>query len=316
MAEENSTTATEFLLLGFSDLRGLQGPLYWMVLLVYLITLLGNSLIILLTQASPGLQTPMYFFLRHLSTVELIYTTDIVPRTLVDLASPQPRAISVQSCAAQMYFFIVLGISECCLLMAMAYDRYAAICRPLHYSTLMSQQACQAMVGTSWLMGIMTATTHCSLIFTLPFPSHPIIPHFLCDILPVLRLASAGKRKSEISVMTATVVFIMIPFSLIVTSYARVLGAILAMASPQSRRKVFSTCSSHLLVVSLFFGSASITYIRPRAGSSATTDRILSLFYTVVTPMLNPIIYTLRNKEVTEALRHLMKRQMSSARGD
>ncbi|XP_053410835.1 olfactory receptor 10P1 [Nycticebus coucang] len=308
MAEENHTTLPEFFLLGFSDLRALQGPLFWVVLLVYLVTVLGNSLIILLTRASPTLHTPMYFFLRQLSVVELLYTANIVPRTLADLTSHHPRAISFQGCAAQMYAFIVLGISECCLLTAMAYDRYAAICRPLHYSTLMSQRACRAMLGTSWLLGIITATTHCSLIFTLPFPSHPVIPHFLCDILPVMRLASAGKHQSEISVMTATVVFIIVPFSLIVTSYARILGAVLAMASTQSRRKVFSTCSSHLLVVSLFFGTASITYIRPQAGPSATTDRILSLFYTVVTPMLNPIIYTLRNKEVMGALQHMVTR--------
>ncbi|XP_004601977.2 olfactory receptor 10P1 [Sorex araneus] len=311
MAKENQTLP-EFLLLGFSDLRPLQGPLFWLVLLVYLTTLLGNSVIVVLTKACPVLHSPMYFFLRHLSLVEILYTTDIVPRTLADLASGQPRPISFQGCAAQMYIFIVLGISECCLLTAMAYDRYAAICRPLHYSTLMNWRACAAMVGTSWLMGILTATTHSSLIFTLPFPGRPVVPHFLCDILPVLRQASAGRHRSEISVMTATVVFIMIPFSLIVTSYARILGAILAMASTQSRRKVFSTCSSHLLVVCLFFGTASITYIRPRAGSSVTTDRILSLFYTVVTPMLNPIIYTLRNKEVTGALRNMMKKQVSS----
>ncbi|XP_072830002.1 olfactory receptor 10P1-like [Vicugna pacos] len=311
MANVNQTLP-EFLLLGFSDLKALQGPLFWVVLLVYLVTLLGNFLIILLTQVSPALCSPMYFFLRHLSMVEVLYITDIVPRTLADLASPHPRAISFWGCAAQMYNFIVLGISECCLLTAMAYDRYVAICRPLHYSTLMSQQACVAMVGISWLMGIITATTHSSLIFTLPFPSRPIIPHFLCDILPVLRLASAGKHRSEISVMTATVVFIMVPFSLIVTSYARILGAILAMASTQSRRKLFSTCSSHLLVVSLFFGTASITYIRPREGSSVTTDRILSLFYTIITPMLNLIIHTLRNKEVTRALRHVVKRQVPS----
>ncbi|XP_008052380.1 olfactory receptor 10P1 [Carlito syrichta] len=312
MAEANSTTPAEFLLLGFSDLRALRGPLFWVVLLVYLVTLLGNALILLLTQASPALHSPMYFFLRQLSVVELLYTTDIVPRTLADLASPQPRAISFQGCAVQMFVFIVLGISECCLLTAMAYDRYAAICRPLRYASLMSRRACVAMVGTSWLMGIVTATTHASLIFSLSFPSRPIIPHFLCDILPVLRLASAGKHRSEISVMTATTVFIMVPFSLIVTSYARILGAFLAMASTQSRRKVFSTCSSHLLVVSLFFGTASITYIRPRAGSSATTDRVVSLFYTVVTPMLNPIIYTLRNKEVAGALRHAVKRPVRS----
>uniref|UniRef100_H0VZW6 Olfactory receptor n=2 Tax=Cavia porcellus TaxID=10141 RepID=H0VZW6_CAVPO len=312
MTEKNHTMLPEFFLLGFSDLRDLQGPLFWVVLLVYLITLLDHSLIIILTQASPALHSPMYFFLRHLSMVEILYTTTIVPRTLADLAFSFPRVISFQGCVAQMYVFIVLGISECCLLTAMAYDRYAAICRPLHYSTLMSQQACMVMVATSWLMGIITATTHSSLIFTLPFPAHPVIPHFLCDILPVLRLASTGKRKSEISVMAATVVFIMVPFSLIVTSYACILSAILTITSTQSRQKVFSTCSSHLLVVSLFFGTATITYIQPQAGSSVIRDRVLSLFYTVITPMLNPIIYTLRNKEVTGALQHMMKRQVLS----
>uniref|UniRef100_A0A8C2WEF2 Olfactory receptor n=2 Tax=Chinchilla lanigera TaxID=34839 RepID=A0A8C2WEF2_CHILA len=312
MAEENHTVLSEFFLLGFSDIRALQGPLFWVVLLVYLVTLLGNSLIIILTQTSPTLHSPMYYFLRHLSMVEILYTTTITPRTLADLTFPYPRAISFQGCVAQMYVFIVLGISECCLLTAMAYDRYAAICRPLHYSNLMSQQACMAMVAASWLMGIITATTHSSLIFTLPFPSHPVIPHFLCDILPVLRLANARKHRSEISVMTATVVFIMVPFSLIVASYACILGSILKIASTQSRQKVFSTCSSHLLVVSLFFGTATITYIQPQAGNSVIRDRILSLFYTVVTPMLNPIIYTLRNKEVTGALQHMMKRQVLS----
>ncbi|XP_004647183.1 olfactory receptor 10P1-like [Octodon degus] len=310
MAEKNYTVLLEFFLLGFSDIRALQGPLFCMVLLVYLVSLLGNSLIIILTRVSPMLHSPMYFFLHHLSIVEILYTTTIVPRTLADLASPCLRSISFQGCVAQMYVFIVLGISECCLLTAMAYDRYAAICRPLHYSTLMSQQACMIMVATSWLIGFITATTHSSLIFTLPFPNHPVIPHFFCDILPVLRLASAGKHKSEISVMTATVVLIMVPFSLIVISYACILGAILAMASTQSRQKVFSTCSSHLFVVSLFFGTASITYIQPQGSTSVNEDRILSLFYTVITPMLNPIIYTLRNREVTGALQHMMKRQV------
>ena len=311
MAKENQTLP-EFLLLGFSDFRALQGPLFWGVLLAYLVALLGNCLIILLTRASPTLHSPMYFFLHHLSLVELLYTTDIVPRTLVDLAFPHPHAISFWGCAAQMYVFIVLGISECCLLTAMAYDRYAAICQPLHYSTLMNWRACMAMVGISWLMGIITATAHSSLIFTLTFPSHPVIPHFLCDVLPVLRLASAGRHRREVSVMMATVVFIMVPFSLIITSYVHILSAILAMASTLSHRKVFSTCSSHLLVVFLFFGTASITYIRPQAGSSVTMDRILGLFYTVITPMLNPIIYTLRNKEVTKALWHVVKRQVPS----
>lgn len=312
MATGNHSSIKEFILLGLSADIHIQALLFVLFLMIYLLTVLGNLLIILVTHTDSTLHTPMYFFLSHLSFQDLFYSSVTVPKMLENLLS-QRKVISVEGCMAQVFFvFATTGI-EACLLSVMAYDRYAAICQPLHYSTLMSWRACITMVGLSWLMGIVTATTHSSLIFTLPFPRRPVIPHFLCDILPVLRLASAGKHRSEVSVMMATVVFIMVPFSLIVTSYARILSTILAMASTLSRRKVFSTCTSHLLVVFLFFGTASITYIRPRAGSSVTMDRILSLFYTVITPMLNPIIYTLRNKEVTRALWHVVKRQVPSS---
>ena len=307
MAKENQTLP-EFLLLGFSDLRALQGPLFWGALLVYLVTLLGNSLIILLTQASPTLHSPMYFFLRHLSLVELLYTTDLVPRTLADLASPHPCAISFWGCAAQMYVFIVLGISECCLLTAMAYDRYAAICQPLHYSTLMSWRACMAMVGLSWLMGIITATTHSSLIFTLPFPRRPVIPHFLCEIQAVLQLVCGNTSLNELQIILAAALLILCPFGLILGSYGRIMATIFRIPSAAGRIKAFSTCSSHLVVVSLFYGTAIFIYIRPKASYDPASDPLVSLFYAVVTPILNPIIYSLRNADVKAALKRTIKK--------
>nr|XP_004650544.2 olfactory receptor 9 [Jaculus jaculus] len=308
---DNGTTLTEFVLLGFSDFGSLQGHLFWGVLCIYLVTLLGNFMIILLTLADSTLRCPMYFFLRHFSLAEILYTATIVPRMLADLLSSCP-AISRASCFIQLYFFALFGIAECCLLTAMAYDRYAAICRPLHYTTLMNQRACASMVAASYLMGIITGTTHSVFIFTLPFRGSNVIHHFLCDILPVLRLASASTFWGEVGNLAVTVTFIMVPFALIVASYACILATILRVATSQGRRKVFSTCSSHLFVVILFFGTATIAYMKPQAGSFGETDQILAIFYTVVTPMCNPFVYTLRNKEVTGAMQRLIKRYLWS----
>ncbi|KAM5334302.1 olfactory receptor 10P1 [Glossophaga mutica] len=311
MGDGNRTTVTEFILLGFSGFRSLQGPLFWGVLCIYLVTLLGNSLIILLTLADPTLHSPMYFFLRHFSMVEILYTTTIVPRMLADLLSSCPT-IPLASCFTQLYFFALFGIAECCLLTTMAYDRYAAICRPLHYGTLMNRGACAHMVGASYLMGVIAGTTHSICIFTLPFHSANTIHHFLCDILPVLRLASASTFWGEVGNLGVTVAFILTPFLLIIASYACILATILGVATSQGRRKVFSTCSSHLFVVMLFFGTGTVAYMRPWAGSSQDADQILALFYTVVTPMFNPFVYTLRNKEVTGAMRRLVKKYLWS----
>ncbi|XP_003476028.1 olfactory receptor 10P22-like [Cavia porcellus] len=304
MVGNNGTAVTKFILLGFSGFDSLQGPLFWSVLCIYLVTLLGNSLIIVLTLADPALHSPMYFFLWHFSLVEILYTTTIVPRMLVDLSTH--LTIPLVSCFIQLYFFSLFGVTECCLLTAMAYDRYAAICRPLHYTTLMSQVACNSMVGASYLMGIITGTIHSVCIFTLPFHGSNIIHHYMCDVMPVLRLATASTFRGEVGKLIITIFFIVTPFLLIMTSYACILAAILGVATAQGRRKVFSTCSSHLFVVILFFGSATVAYLRPESSSSLDTDQIYAFFYTVVTPMFNPFVYTLRNKEVTGAMRRLM----------
>ncbi|XP_072506511.1 olfactory receptor 10P22-like [Notamacropus eugenii] len=302
MDDANGTGVTEFILLGFSYLGAYQSALFWGVLFVYLVTLLGNSLIITLTLLDPALSTPMYFFLRHLSMIEILYTTTIVPRMLTDLLCSHP-AMSPASCFTQMYFFILFGIAECCLLTAMAYDRYAAIYQPLHYAMLMNRQACVSMVGASYLMGIITGTTDSIFIFTLPFQGTNIVHHFLCDNLAVLRLTSGDTFWGEVANLAFTILFIVTPFALILFSYVQILITILGVASAQGRQKVFSTCSSHLMVVTLFFGTGTIAYMKLGASATQDTDQIVSLFYTVVTPMLNPFIYTLRNKEVMGALR-------------
>ncbi|KAM6215136.1 olfactory receptor 10P22-like [Rhynchocyon petersi] len=309
MEASNGTAVTEFVLLGFSGFGYLQVPLFCGVLCIYLVTLLGNALIILLTLADSALELPMYFFLRHFSVVEILYTTTIVPRMLVDLLSSCPT-IPLASCFTQLYFFALFGIAECCLLTAMAYDRYAAICRPLHYTTLMRRGVCVRMVGASYLMGIVTGTTHSICIFTLPFHDANTIHHFLCDILPVLKLASASTFWGEVGNLAVTIAFIVTPFLLIIASYACILITVLGVATSQERQKIFSTCSSHLFVVMLFFGTGTVAYMRPWADSSQDTDQILAFFYTVVTPMFNPFVYTWRNKEVTGAMRRLMKRHL------
>ncbi|KAM6154233.1 olfactory receptor 10P22-like [Erethizon dorsatum] len=313
MVGDNGTAVTEFILLGFSGFHSLQGPLFWGVLCIYLVTLLGNSLIIVLTLADPVLHSPMYFFLCHFSLVEILYTTTVVPRMLVDLLSSHPT-ILLASCFTQLYFFSCFGVTECCLLTAMAYDRYAAICRPLHYTTLMNQGACNSMVGASYLMGVITGTIHSLCIFTLPFHGANTIHHYMCDVMPVLRLVTASTFWGEVGKLIITIFFIVTPFLLIMASYACILATILGVATSQGRRKVFSTWSSHLFVVILFFGSATVAYLRPESDSSLDTDQIYAFFYTVVTLMFNPFVYTLRNKEVTGAIRRLTHRFLGSPR--
>ncbi|KAM5287950.1 olfactory receptor 10P22-like [Ctenodactylus gundi] len=311
MGRDNGTAVTEFILLGFSRFVSLRGPLFWGVLCIYLVTLLGNSLVVVLTLADPALRSPMYYLLRHFSLVEILYTTTIVPRMLADLRSSRP-AIPLASCFTQLYFFTLFGVTECCLLTAMAYDRYAAICRPLHYTTLMNSRACAGLVGASYLMGVVTGTTHSVCIFALPYKGGNIIHHFMCDVLPVLGLTTGSTFRGEVGNIFVTVSFVLTPFLLILASYACILGTIFRMSTPQGRRKVFSTCSSHLFVVMLFFGTATVAYMRPEAGSSRDTDQIIAFFYMVVTPMLNPFVYTLRNREVTGATKRVISRYLRS----
>ncbi|XP_015270331.1 PREDICTED: olfactory receptor 10A7-like [Gekko japonicus] len=275
---------------------------------MYSLTLLGNGLIIILTLVDSALHTPMYFFLRNLSFLEIWYTTVTLPKMLVNFAS-EVKSISFAGCAAQMYFLLSLGTVECYLLAVMAYDRYTAICCPLHYPVIMNRKACAQMAVTSWLCGILMPLGNVVWIFTLPYCGPNKINHFFCDVPPVLKLACTDTTKNEMSILALSVLITLSPFLLVLVSYIRILFTVLKMPSAEGRRKAFSTCSSHLIVVTLFYGSASAMYLHPKSSHSENIDRLVALFYSIITPMLNPMIYSLRNKEFKDALRRLKEKK-------
>nr|XP_017523541.2 olfactory receptor 10AG1-like [Manis javanica] len=301
----NITATVEFILLGFSDVPNLQWILFGIFLVIYLTILMCNGIIILITRIDPALQIPMYFFLSTFSFLEICYVSVTVPRMLVDLLT-QKGNISFFACAPQMCFVLMFGGSECLLLAVMAYDRYVAICSPLHYPLVMNHRVCIQLVVASWIGGVPVVIGQTCQIFSLPFCGSNTINHFFCDLPPVLKLACGNTFVNEIAVYVVAVVFITIPFLLIVISYGKIISNILRLSSAGGRAKAFSTCSSHLVVVVLFYGTATVTYLQPKPNQSAEIGKLVSLFYTVLIPTLNPIIYTLRNKEIMLALRKLI----------
>ncbi|XP_042701375.2 olfactory receptor 10A4-like [Chrysemys picta bellii] len=249
----------------------------------------------------------MYFFLVNLSFLEMCYTTSVAQQMLVHLLV-EHKSISIVGCASQMYVFTILGHTECCLLATMAYDRYVAICHPLQYTLIMSSKVCICLDAASWVTGFLVEAAQTTWIFTLPFCGPQQIHHFFCDILPVVKLACADTSINEMALFGVSMLFIMGPFLLILVSYICIISTILIMPSAESRHKAFSTCSAHLMVVTLFFGTALFTYLQSRSSYSPDTDKMISLMYTVMTPLLNPVIYTLRNKEVKGALKKTLAR--------
>ncbi|XP_003773872.1 olfactory receptor 10AG1-like [Sarcophilus harrisii] len=302
MEGRNLTLVMEFILLGFSDLPKLQGFLFWIFSVIYMVILIGNTLIIVITQVDPTLQTPMYFFLGNFSFLEICYTSVTLPTILMNLWT-QNRRISFAACAAQLCIFLILG---CFLLAVMACDRYVAICKPLYYPLIMNHKVCTRLVAGAWISAIPVVIVLAYQIFSLPFCGSNKVNHIFCDIHPLLKLACGDTSLNELSVYIDGVLFGMAPFVLILVSYTKIINAILKLPSATGRYKAFSTCSSHLIVVGLFFGSALIMYVRPKSSHSAGIDRILSIFYTIVTPMFNPMIYSLRNKDVICALKKLL----------
>lgn len=307
----NQTLVSEFIFVGFSKQVELQALLFFMVLSMYTMSVTGNIVITSIIKTNKPLHTPMYFFLTNLSLLEICYTTVIVPKMLVSLVSENKR-ISLQGCATQMYFFTLFGITECCLLAAMAYDRYVAICNPLRYNIVMNKGVCTWLAAASWMVGVLVGLGQTNYVFSLTYCGPNRINHFFCDIPPLLKLACGDTFMNVIAVYMVALLFITAPFMLILVSYIYIITSILRMPSPEGRRKAFSTCSSHLIVVSLFYGSGIFTYLKPKSSYSTETDKFLALFYTVVTSMLNPIIYSLRNKEVKEALRRTLGRIICS----
>uniref|UniRef100_G3TX13 Olfactory receptor n=1 Tax=Loxodonta africana TaxID=9785 RepID=G3TX13_LOXAF len=309
--EDNLTEVVEFVLLGFADMPHLQWFLFGLFLIIYIIILMSNGTILLITKMDPALQSPMYFFLANFSFLEICYVSATVPRMLMNLGT-QRRRISLGACAAQMCFVLIFGATECFLLAVMAYDRYVAICNPLHYALVMNHRVCIQLVTGSWTIGIPVQIGQTYQIFSLPFCGSKQINHFFCDIPPVLNLACGDSFVNEMLVYIVAVLFAMVPFLLILGSYSKIISIILKLPSATSQAKAFSTCSSHLMVVVLFFGSASTAYLRPNTRHSEGTDKMLSLFYTILTPMFNPLIYSLRNKDVIMALRKLLCKQFTS----
>ncbi|XP_062994084.1 olfactory receptor 10A7-like [Elgaria multicarinata webbii] len=305
MLKENETLVTEFILLGFTKRREMKVFLFVMFLCLYIFTVLGNIAITLVTSLDSALHVPMYFFLRNLSFLELCFTSVTIPNMLVTLYSEESR-ISFTGCAVQLYFFLLFGVTECFLLSVMSYDRYVAICIPLRYTTIMNKRVCIQLSAATCAVAIVVAAAHTSFMFTLPFCGSNVINHFFCEIQPLLELICDNTYWNELQVIVVAGMVLLLPFILILISYLQIITTILKMRSAKSRYKTFSTCSSHLIVVMLFYGTALFMYIRPKSSYSMDTDKWISLSYSVITPILNPIIYSLRNKEVKGALQKLV----------
>ncbi|XP_001373950.4 olfactory receptor 10AG1-like [Monodelphis domestica] len=311
MEDRNITDVKEFILLGFSDIPNLQGLLFGIFLVIYLGIIIGNILIIIITKADPVLQTPMYYFLGNFSFLEICYTSVTLPRMLMNLLI-QKRNISFLACAAQLCLILGLGGSECFLLAAMAYDRYVAICKPLYYLFIMNHKICVQLVIGSWIIGTPVVLGQTYQIFSLPFCGPTKLNHIFCDIYPILQVACGDTSLSEIFIYADVVLFGIVPFLLICWSYVRIIATILKLPSAIGKSKAFSTCSSHLMVVGLFFGSGIIVYLQPKSSHSSGRDKILSLFYTTLTPLCNPMIYSLRNKDFIVTIRKLLSKCIRS----
>ncbi|NXM72686.1 O10C1 protein, partial [Serilophus lunatus] len=297
----NQTSVITFVIMGFSHQKDTKVIFFILFLCIYIITVPGNLIILLAINMDPALHTPMYFFLGNLSFLEVCYTSVTLPKMLVNLLSGN-TSISFAGCAAQLYFFLFFGASECCLLAAMAYDRYQAVCNPLHYMGIMNKKVCVQLAASSWVCGNLVALGHTTFIFSLPFCGSNTINHFFCEIQPVLMLVCGDTYWSEILIILTAACVVLMPFLLILVSYGLIISSILKIKSAKGRYKAFSTCFSHITVVTLFCGTAVFTYLRPKSSYSLDVDKVLSLFYSVVTPILNPVIYSLRNREVKGAL--------------
>nr|XP_019583467.1 PREDICTED: olfactory receptor 10A3 [Rhinolophus sinicus] len=309
MKRQNQSSVVEFILLGFSNFPELQEQLFGVFLVIYVVTLIGNAIIIVIISLEQSLHVPMYLFLLNLSVVDVTFNAVVMPETLVVL-STEKTSITFAGCFAQMYFLLLFGGTECFLLGAMAYDRFAAICHPLSYPMIMNKRVFVKLVMFSWISGITVATLQATWVFSFPFCGPVEINHLFCETPPVLELVCADTFLFEIYAFTGTILIIMVPFLLILLSYVRILLAILMMPSTTGRQKAFSTCASHLTSVTLFYGTASMTYLQPKSGYSPETKKLMSLAYTLLTPLLNPLIYSLRNSEMKRALMKIWRRKV------
>ncbi|KAM4848046.1 olfactory receptor 5B12-like [Urocitellus parryii] len=308
---ENISEVTEFILVGLTDALELQVPLFILFTLIYLVTLVGNLGMILLILLDSRLHTPMYFLLSHLSLVDCVYSSAVTPKVMAGFLTGD-KIISYNACAAQMFFFAAFVTVESFLLASMALDRHAAVCKPLHYTTTMTSTVCVLMVSTSYACGLLQASVHVAFTFHLSFCRSNVINHFFCDIPPLLALSCSNIYPNEIVLFVLAAFNIFFTLLVILSSYLFILVAILRMHSSEGQKKAFSTCGSHLTAVSIFYGTIVFMYLQPNSSHSMDTDKIASVFYTMIIPMLNPLVYSLRNKEVNSAFRKVVGKAKSS----
>ncbi|XP_077312276.1 olfactory receptor 5AR1-like [Lithobates pipiens] len=302
----NRTKVTDFFLVSLSENPAIISYLFILFLLIYIITVLGNISIILAYKLSSNLQTPMYFFLANFSFLEMCYVTDTSPKMLHVLLS-QDKSISFSGCAAQLFGGTLFGGAECYVLTSMAYDRYSAICHPLLYSRIMNKMAFSLLITGSYLMGVLSSVTHTTLTFSLSFCGSDV-SHFFCDVPPLLKLACTDTWVNELVVFALGSYLVASTVFLIVISYIYIITSVLKIQSSVGRKKAFSTCTSHLIVVIIFYGSIFFVYLKPKSMYNLEHDRVVSVMYTIVAPLLNPFIYSIRNNEMKEAFMKMLKK--------
>nr|XP_017204720.1 olfactory receptor 8G1-like isoform X2 [Oryctolagus cuniculus] len=305
MTAGNRSIVTEFLLAGLTEQPELQLPLFLLFLGIYVVTVVGNLGMITLIELSSNLHTPMYYFLCSLSFIDLCHSTVITPKMLINFVT-EKNTISYPECMTQLYFFLVFAIAECYILAAMAYDRYVAICRPLLYNVIMSHKVCLSLILGVYGIAVVYASAHTGCMVRIHFCKLNVINHYFCDLLPLLKLSCSSTYVNELLVLGIGSLNIFIPTLAILSSYSFIIGSIIRIRSTEGRTKAFSTCSSHMLAVVIFFGSAAFMYLQPSSVSSMDKGKVSSVFYTIVVPMLNPLIYSLRNKDVNVALKKML----------
>ncbi|XP_032751297.1 olfactory receptor 5B12-like [Rattus rattus] len=304
---ENSTKVTEFIFAGLTDDPELQIPLFIVFLLIYLSTLLGNLGMVGLILLDSHLHTPMYLFLSHLSLVDFGYSSAVTPKVMAGLLSID-KTISHNACAMQFFFFVSFITTESFLLAAMAYDRYAAVCKPLHYTTTMTTNTCVCLTVGSYVCGFLNSSIHTGNIFRLSFCKSDVIDHFFCDAPPLLALSCSDTSVSEMVILFVVGFNDLFSIVVIMISYLFIFITILRMRSSEGRQKTFSTCASHLTAVSIFYGSGIFMYLQPSSSHTMGSDKMASVFYTMIIPMLNPLVYSLRNKEVKSAFKKAVEK--------
>ncbi|XP_053418077.1 olfactory receptor 1044 [Nycticebus coucang] len=305
MAQINCTQVAEFILVGLTDRQKLKTPLFVIFLSIYLFTAVGNLGLILVIRADAKLNTPMYFFLSNLAAVDFCYSSVITPKMLGNFLHKQ-NSISFNACAAQLGCFLAFMTAECLLLASMAYDRYVAICNPLLYMVAMSRAICIQLVAVPYSYSFLVALFHAILTFRLCYCGSNVINHFYCDDMPLLRLTCSDTHSKQLWIFACAGIMFISSLLIVFVSYMFIISAILRMRSAEGRRKAFSTCGSHMLAVTIFYGTLIFMYLQPSSNHSLDTDKMASVFYTVIIPMLNPLIYSLRNKEVKEALKKVI----------